>query len=194
VDERRLGAMGVSLGGNSVLYSLLLSDQFGAAIAIQPMTPNIFAFGFGRDLLGPFWTLVDPVSRLFYRVVGGFKLDLIDPVLIAPSIRVPVLFIQGKGDRWGSADNVAAMALACLGAVEPVFPETSERYGGYHWVLAHPERALDFFDQHLGAGAGATPDLWPAPDGSALLPDTALPAAAEMTRMPTMGSPRPSPG
>lgn len=158
VDPARVGVLGFSLGGNTVLYSLLLTDGIAAAVAIQPMTANVFAEGFGRDILGrPLWKLVGPFARLFYRVAGGFRFEFIDPVLTAPGCRqVPVLFIQGKGDKWGSVENIAAMAAAAPNAVEPIFPETSGRYGGYKFVIERPEVVTDFFGKHLGTGASAT--------------------------------------
>jgi dienelactone hydrolase len=152
VDASRIGSIGFSLGGNAVLYALLVSERLKAAIAVQPMTANVFAAGFGRDLLGPLWPLVDPLSRFFYRVGGGFQFEFIDPVLIAPGIAVPVLYVQGTGDRWGSVVNVAAMAAASPGAVPPLFPETADRYGGYHWVLDHAPVVVDFFDRQLASG------------------------------------------
>lgn len=152
VDEERVGVIGFSLGGNSVLYALPLGRRFRAAIAIQPMTANVFAAGFGADLLGRLWRLVDPLSRLFFRLAGGFQLSYIDPVLIAPGFSIPVLFVQGAGDKWGSVANVAAMARACPIRIEPIFPETDERYGGYHYVLDNPDLVLGFFKEHV-AGA-----------------------------------------
>ena len=50
--------------------------------------------------------------------------------------------MQGKGDKWGSVENVADMVAATPNAVEPIYPDTEERYGGYHYLIDNPQEVI----------------------------------------------------
>jgi len=150
IDENQISVVGFSLGGNAVLYALPYYDGLCSAMVVQPMTPTVFSAGFGKNLLGPLWVLVGPLTSLFYRILGGMQYAFVDPIRIARGFgKVPVLFVQGSGDKWGSAENVAEMVAATPNAVEPIFPETTERYGGYKYVLGNPDMVVDFLKEHL---------------------------------------------
>ena len=64
----------------------------------------------------------------------------------------PVLYIQGTGDPWGSAADVAAMAAVTVRAADPIFVESNHRYDGYQYAVDHPKLLAAFFEQHLGSG------------------------------------------
>jgi hypothetical protein len=92
--------------------------------------------------------IVSPLSELLYRIAGGPALSSIAPALVVAGARMPILFIQGTGDRWGTQTDVAHMAaMAPQGSV--IFPETPHRFEGYTWILEHPEVCMDFFRIHL---------------------------------------------
>src|SRR6185503_1538856 len=112
VDAGRIGAIGFTLGGGSVLYALPGTDRIRAAIVVQPTTPSVFTQHYARALMGPLARIVTPISQLLYRIAGGPSFSFIQPALAAAGSRIPVLFVQGTGDRWGSRSDVAAMAAA----------------------------------------------------------------------------------
>lgn len=150
VDTERLGAIGFSNGGCALLFALPETDRLRAAIAVQPTTASVFMRGFLRSLLGP---IARPVAALvdgFYRLAGGAPIRTIQPAdAAARAGDVPVLYLQGTGDRWGSVADVATMANRTPNA-EAVYPETPDRFAGYRYVLEHPEVVLDFLGKHLG--------------------------------------------
>lgn len=150
VDTQRIGLLGFSLGGNTVLYALPWTRGIKAAVAVQPLTSSVFGQRFGRERLGPLYTLVGPLFELFYRLAGGPSTKFIDPVVVARRAgETAVLYVQGKGDKWGSVENVADMVAATPNAVEPIYPDTEERYGGYHYLIDNPQVVTSFFGRYL---------------------------------------------
>ncbi len=169
VDMNNVGVIGWSQGGTTLLFAGAHTDRIKAGIAVQPTSANVFAVNYAKALMGPLALIITPLSQLFYSVAGGPSLSSIQPVLAVAGARFPILFIQGTGDRWGTQADVAAMvSMAPQGTA--IYPETSQRFEGYTWVLQHPEVTMDFFRTHLAAPASA-----PAPLTSAgrVAPDLA---------------------
>jgi pimeloyl-ACP methyl ester carboxylesterase len=150
VDANNLGAVGFSMGGNTLLFSLPRGAQLKAAIAVQPTSPIIFNRRFGRARLGPLNDLLNPIVQSIYRFAGGLSLTAIEPVFAAAGAgQTAVLYVQGRGDPWGSAENVARMAAVTPGAVEPIFVDSDCRFDGYRYVVDQPGVCLAFFQAHL---------------------------------------------
>lgn len=151
-DGARVGVVGFSLGANALLYALPQTADVDAAVAVQPTSPHLFARRYAADLLGPLGTLALALTRILYRMSARVSLEAIEPVFAAAGAGdTPVLFVQGKGDRWGSVSNVAHMAAQTPKAVSPLFVDGNHRYEGYRYVVDHPEVVLDFFGAHLTA-------------------------------------------
>lgn len=150
-DSQRLAVLGFSMGANTLLYALPLAAQIKAAVAVQPVTISLFARRFALDMLGPLGLVVLPLAAWLYRLAGGPPLDTIRPLSAASQAagETPVLFIQGKGDRWGSAEDVARIAAATPQARGPLFVETVDRFGGYQYAVNNPKVITAFFEQHL---------------------------------------------
>ena len=150
VDSQRLGVIGFSMGANTVLFALPRTNQVGAAIAVQPTSPAVFSSRYGALLTGPLARLILPLVELAYRLAGGLPLSAVEPTFAAVgSGDTPILFVQGKGDNWGSVENVAAMVAASPSQVEPLFVESTGRFGGYQYVIDNPEVVETFFTTHL---------------------------------------------
>lgn len=150
VNPNRLAAIGFSAGANTVLYSLAQTKEIKAAIAVQPTTVGIFAGRYGRDILGPLAYLVIPLAETIYRLSGGRPFADIRPgTAVAHAGDVPVLYIQGNGDPWGSAADVAQMAVSTPNPSGPLYADTTHRYGGYLYLLQNPKIATAFLEQHL---------------------------------------------
>jgi dipeptidyl aminopeptidase/acylaminoacyl peptidase len=150
VEMKRIGVIGFSQGGAALMFAAPQTDYIKAAIAIQPTTPAVFQKNYARALMGPLALIVSPLSELLYRIAGGPALSSIAPALVVRGARMPILFIQGTGDRWGTQADVAHMAaMAPHGSV--IYPETTHRFEGYTWILEHPEVCMDFFRSHLAS-------------------------------------------
>ncbi|MFZ0545290.1 MAG: alpha/beta fold hydrolase [Candidatus Promineifilaceae bacterium] len=151
IDAERMGVIGFSAGANTLLYALPHTDKIKAGIAVQPTSIRIFAGRYANWLLGPLGVPVLWLTDLVYQMVSGMRLRAIEPVFAAAGAgKTPILFVQGKGDPWGTVQNVADMADATPLSIEPLFVETNGRYGGYQYVIDHPEIAASFFREQMG--------------------------------------------
>jgi len=150
VNAERLGLVGFSAGGNAVLFTLPQTTDVRAVSVVQPMTPAIFASRYGRHTLGPLSTVVQPIAEAIYRANGGLAFAGVRPGSAAThSGDIPVLYIQGNGDPWGSAADVAQMAASTPHASGPLFVEAAHRFDGYQYLIDNPKIATAFFEQHL---------------------------------------------
>lgn len=150
VRPEKIGAIGFSMGGNTVLYSLPHTEAIQAAVVIQPTSIGQFAPRFAHNLLGVLGYAVVPLAEWLIELKGGLPFRAIDPVYVAPSAgKTPILYIQGQGDPWGSAENVAQMAQATPNVVQTIFVDSHNRYEGYIHVVNHPELLTSFFADFL---------------------------------------------
>ncbi|MDX1662395.1 MAG: alpha/beta fold hydrolase [Candidatus Promineifilaceae bacterium] len=146
----QVGVVGFSLGANTILYTLPHTDRIGAAVAVQPTSAPVFAPRYATDLLGPLGKPVLRLAEQIYQAAGGPPLSALEPAFVATAAGdTPVLYVQGKGDRWGSVSNVAHMAARTPAAVPPLFVDSDHRFGGYRHVVDNPAVLLDFFARHL---------------------------------------------
>ena len=79
VDNGRIGAVGFSMGANTVLYALAETEAIQAAVVVQPTSPALFARRYARDLLGVLGAVVMPLVDGVYKVMGGIGLAEIRP-------------------------------------------------------------------------------------------------------------------
>jgi dipeptidyl aminopeptidase/acylaminoacyl peptidase len=155
VDVDRIGAIGFSQGGSTVMFASPITDRIKAAIAIQPTRGSVFGPRYAHALMGPLAYITLPLSELFYRIAGGPAISSIDVACAAAGARCPFLYIQGTGDPWGTVDDVKRMAAMTPGSTA-IYPETKHRFEGYLWVLANPDVSVDFMRKHLSADASKT--------------------------------------
>ena len=140
VDAERIGVIGFSMGANSLLYALPQTDNIAAGIAVQPMTVSVYSQKYGQDLLGPLSTAVLPLSEFMFQVAGGLYFSAYRPSFAAAGAGdTPVLFVQGNGDPWGDAEDVAQIAEATPNARGPLFIEANNRFEGYQYLIDNPE-------------------------------------------------------
>jgi dipeptidyl aminopeptidase/acylaminoacyl peptidase len=150
LDSRRLGVVGFSAGANSVLYALPHTDKIKAAVIVQPTSPAVFSTRYAHWLIGPLGRPVLLLSDLIYYLVSGMHLSAIEPTFAAAGAGdTPVLYVQGTGDPWGTVENVAGMASATPNAVKSLFVDTAGRFGGYQYVINHPDVVATFFREHI---------------------------------------------
>jgi dipeptidyl aminopeptidase/acylaminoacyl peptidase len=150
VDPNRIGVVGFSMGANTILFSLPQTNLVKAAVAVQPTSPAVFNVRYGNSVLGPFSKLITPLVQAVYQSAGGLRFNAIEPVFVASGAGdTPILYVQGKGDQWGSVDNVVQMAAVTPRAEGLLLVDSDGRFGGYQHVVNHPEVVLDFFGRHL---------------------------------------------
>ena len=151
VDSERIGVIGFSIGANTLLFALPRTDLIQAAVAVQPTSATVFSSRYAANLLGPLGRIPLAISALIYQAVGGLRLSAIDPIFAAAGASTtPVLYIQGTGDKWGSVENVSDMVRATPNALEPFLVETSDRFGGYQYVIDNPDLVRAFFEEQIG--------------------------------------------
>jgi pimeloyl-ACP methyl ester carboxylesterase len=152
VDPQRIGVIGFSAGANTLLYALPRTDSIAAAVAIQPVSPSVFSQRYAEHFLGPLGKLVLLLTELFYRAAGGLRWSAIDPIFAAAGAgNTPVLYVQGRGDPWGGAENVAQMAAATANAPEPLLVDAGGRGGAYQHMIEDPDILNAYFREHLGS-------------------------------------------
>ncbi len=151
VRSDQIGAVGFSMGANTILFTLPRTRALKAAIAVQPTTPTVFKAGYAAYLLGPLGKVLGWVMEVGYPLLsGGLRMSAIDPVFAASSAgATPILYVQSEQDAWGSPADVARMVAATPHAVSPIFLAETQRFGGYQYLLDHPEIALSFFQENL---------------------------------------------
>jgi len=152
VDAGRIGALGYSMGANTVMFACAKTDDIRAAIAVQPVRPVSFANRLANSLLGPLSGLALSVARKVYYNAGGPLWETTDPAIIADLIHpTPILYLQGDGDPWGDVPNVRRFYDLGRPPVDISIVPSKNRFDGYLYLSEHPEVMLKFFDQHLAA-------------------------------------------
>jgi dienelactone hydrolase len=150
VDGDRIGALGCSMGGNTVLYGTPECQPVKAILAIQPTRLPTFNRNFARAELGPLGpTMTKPID-LLYRLMGAPMPKRHDPSIPARRLGETIVqYVQGTGDPWGTMEDVEAMAAVTPNALPVVrFPSTG-RYEGYRYVSEAVDDVAGFFREHL---------------------------------------------
>lgn len=150
VDSARIGAIGFSMGANTLIYGIPRSQPIRAAVAVQPTTPTVFAPRLTQSIIGPAGPAMVQLAEPLYRALGGPPLAQINLVRAAEHLReTKMLYIQGSGDQWGTVADVQAIAWATPNALPLVIHPSTERFGGYLYADEHRERVVSFFEEHL---------------------------------------------
>ena len=150
VDARRVGVIGFSMGANAILYALPQTEAITAAIAVQPTTAATYAAGYAHDLLGPADRIVLPLLEAVYSAVSGVRLGGLQPSFAAAGAgETPVLFIQGKADRWGSPSDAERLRAATPNGEGPLYVDGDHRYHGYQYLIENPRIAVTFFERYF---------------------------------------------
>jgi dipeptidyl aminopeptidase/acylaminoacyl peptidase len=150
VPADRIGVIGFSAGANALLFALSQTELVRAAIAVQPASGDLFFARAGQSLFGRFRLLITPLVQLLYQAAGGMALEKVQPataVSAAPDI--PILFIRGDADPWGSPSDVQQMADQTPLAQGPLWVEAQDRFAGYNYIVENPLVATAFFEQHF---------------------------------------------
>ncbi|MBW9108603.1 alpha/beta fold hydrolase [Microbacterium trichothecenolyticum] len=147
----RVGAIGMSAGGNTVLYGAPGAQPMKALLIVQPTKLTVFNERFARDRLGRFGSLAARSMDLLYFLMRAPLPSRQDPAIPARRIAdATVQYVQGVGDPWGTmevVENVSAATPKSLGVVR--YPSPPGRYEGYRYVMDDPAAVVAFFRAHL---------------------------------------------
>lgn len=155
VDKECIGALGYSMGANTVMFACADTQDIKAAIAVQPVRPFSFAHRLAGGILGPLGNVALNVARRLYYDAGGPLWETTDPAIVADLISpTAIMYVQGDGDPWGDVPNVRRFyELGEEPKALKIVP-SNQRFGGYLYLGEHPEVMLDFFEEHLGGSKG----------------------------------------
>jgi dienelactone hydrolase len=150
VDGERIGAVGCSMGGNTIIYGTPQCQPVKALLAIQPTRVHSFNTNFARDELGP----LGPASLLpvdwMYAALRLPRPSKHDPGKPARELGDTVVqYVQGTGDPWGRMDIVEEFARVTPNALPLVRFESAGRYEGYRYISERVDDVVGFFDEHL---------------------------------------------
>ncbi|MEM9488564.1 MAG: alpha/beta hydrolase [Myxococcota bacterium] len=83
--------------------------------------------------------------------LGGFKNSEMTPHPFAPSVKIPTLTMQVRGDLWtNDEDGVRTYELLGSEDKEMIWVEgTTRRFDGYNHFGKHPEKMIAFFDKYM---------------------------------------------
>jgi dienelactone hydrolase len=150
VDPQRLGAIGCSMGGNTIMYGTPDCQPVKALLAIQPTRLHVFNTNFARDELGP----LGPASLMpidwMYAALRLPRPTKHDPAVPARTLGDTVVqYVQGTGDPWGRMDVVEEFAAVTPNALPLVRFESAGRYEGYRYISERSDDVVAFFRDHL---------------------------------------------
>ena len=151
VDGERIGAVGMSAGGNTVLYGTPSVQPIKAVLAVQPTKLNVFNTNFARTELGPLGPMLIKPVDLLYRLMRAPLPSRQDPAIPAAKLNGTVVkYVQGTGDPWGTIEAVEGFAKATPHVAGPVIAYPSEdRYSGYQYISEHSGDMVAFFDEYV---------------------------------------------
>jgi fermentation-respiration switch protein FrsA (DUF1100 family) len=154
----KLGALGVSLGGASLLLGQgAPAGNSADAVVLEAVYPTIEEAVADRlrVRLGPIGPSLAPLLTLQLRPRLGVGVEELRPITRIGALTVPVLLIAGAADRHTTLPGsrrlfAAARAPKALWVVEGAAHEDLHAYAG----ADYERRLLDFFGRHLGSASG----------------------------------------
>ncbi len=146
----RIGAIGTSAGGSTVLYGTAAVQPVGALLVVQPTTVRVFRDNLARDLLGwigPVFARTVSVAYWLKRAPSPEKHDAAIPAReLGDTV---VQYVQGTGDQWGTMADVERMEAATPRSLGIIAYPSEERYSGYQYINTDTDAVVAFFAEHL---------------------------------------------
>jgi len=150
VDGERLGAIGMSAGGSTVLYGTPDAQPIRALLAVQPTKVKVFGDNMARSEFGRMGPALNKGLDLLYWILRAPAPKDHDPAIPAGRLGDTVVqYVQGTGDQWGQLDDVENMSRATPNSLGVIAYPSEERYGGYAYIDTHTDDVVAFFTAHL---------------------------------------------
>jgi pimeloyl-ACP methyl ester carboxylesterase len=152
--EPRLGFVSFCMGANATIIALSKGAQQARdvcfLVAIQPVSAAVFVRQYLKAQYTPLSLPLASIVDWIDKRRGGFALSEMSPLPYAKSIRVPILYVQARRDRWTTTADTQSFYDAAPGEKEIWWiEEVSHRFKAYDYVGEHPERVLDFIRKHF---------------------------------------------
>lgn len=146
----RIGLIGTSAGGSTALYAAPDLPAVKALLVVQPTTVTVFAGSLARQEFGWFGPVLVRLSDILYWFRRAPLPSRHDPAEPAARLSgIPVQYVQGTGDQWGTMADVERMSAATPNSLGVIRYPSTERYGGYGYVgTANPD-VVEFFRRTL---------------------------------------------
>ncbi|WP_212743106.1 alpha/beta fold hydrolase [Microbacterium sp. 2FI] len=150
VEPDRIGAIGMSAGGSTILYGTAACQPIRAMIAIQPTTVSVFTGNMARSAFGRIGPFLARSMSAVYWLMRAPDPRAHDPAAPAHGLGDTVVqFVQGTGDQWGEMPDVERMSAATPHSLGVIAYPSEERYGGYQYIDTHKDDIVGFFRAHL---------------------------------------------
>jgi pimeloyl-ACP methyl ester carboxylesterase len=151
VDNDRIGALGCSMGGNTVMLGTPDAQPIKAVLLVQPTKLHTFNTNFARTEIGPWGpaSLV-PIDWL-YALLRLPRPTKHDPGVGAERLGDTVAqYVQATGDPWGTMEIVEEFAAKTPKLAGPVIKyDAPGRYEGYRFVTEEADQVADYFRKWL---------------------------------------------
>ncbi|MGZ8804544.1 MAG: alpha/beta hydrolase, partial [Microbacterium sp.] len=150
VDPKRIGAIGMSAGGNTVFYGVPQCQPIRAVLAVQPTKVRRFNARFALDEIGVLGPLIAVSTDIVNVVLRAPRYRDHDPAIPAAKMGDTVVqFVQGAGDPWGELSVVEAFSAATPRSLGVrIHPSPSGRYEGYRYVSTEIDAVVEFFSEN----------------------------------------------
>lgn len=148
-----VGLLSVCLGADSTFVAMDKHpeefEDIRVMIALQPISARAFVEKNIVKLAG-----IDNGVELFdeaLRARTGFRVAEQDPVLYAPSVKVPTLVAQVHDDTMTDPADVEGIYAAIAATDKKLhwIEGTDQRFRGYNYFGEHPDVMLDWLDSHM---------------------------------------------
>lgn len=150
VDPERIGAVGTSMGGNTVLIGALDAQPLPAALLVQPTKPYDFSARFADRVMGRMGTAALPLIDLMYPLMRAERPSRVDPGEYAARLpHTRLKYVQGTGDPWGSMEVVQSFVDRSPNTQPLVKYPSTGRYEGYRYVTEQAGDVAAFFAENL---------------------------------------------
>jgi uncharacterized protein len=150
VDDERIGAVGTSMGGNTIIYGTPNCQPIKALLAVQPTKLHTFNTNFARDELGPLGPASLAPIDWMYGLMRLPRPTKHDPGTAAPLLGDTVVqYVQGTGDPWGTMEIIEEFAAKTPNALPVVRFPSAGRYEGYRYVSERTDDVVGFFREHV---------------------------------------------
>ncbi len=152
-----IGFVSFCMGANATTVALSKAkDQLRDIkflIAVQPVSAEVFIRSYLRSVYTPLSLYLLPIIDRIVRWRGGFALKEMSPLKYAHDVQIPTLTIQARQDPWTELSDTQAFYQALSGPKELwLIDGITRRFEAYNYVAEHPERLVEFIQQHFSMG------------------------------------------
>lgn len=152
LKSKPIGFMSLCTGANATIIAMSKAKELFTNVkclfALQPVSANVFT----RRILKALYPLFVPFYNGINQSVKkstGFTLEEMSPRTYVKDIRVPVFYAQTANDPWSVKEDIEGFFNETVPEKSLLWLEGKERFDGYNYFGAHPDKMLDFFGKYV---------------------------------------------